>query len=591
MDLLSQLAQLESAEIVHRAAEDELAYLFKHALMQDTAYASLLRKTRRDIHLRVAQTIESLYADRLDENAARLAEHYAQAGDDAKTLDYSTRAGDAAARVYANAEAVAYYSRAIDAAKRVVGLPDSSVLQALYLKRGRELELASQFPAALANYSEMETLAHERTDRALELSALVAQCQIRCTANSEFDPALGEPLAEQALRLARALPDPSAEAKILWILVNLYRFTERFAQARAAGEESLRIAREMGLREQLGYTLNDLAHAYSFSGDSKRGRDLIQEATRVWRELGNAPMLADSLSTTSLYGTFTGEFDEALTLSAEAHQLSQSISNLWGQTYSLSTVGVVHWTRGDTASAIPVLEETLRLSEQSGYPVPQFITRADLGLALGSLGAFERGLAHARSAYEFANAHYAGLRGYAISALVQIYLEMDNLAQTTGAVGLFRDKAEATSPLFSFYEPLCDLRLASAQAEHAHAFEISTRLLAQLREFNLRAFVPEALCYKGMAEHGLGQIDAARASLGQAHADAQALQARWQWWQIDGALASVELDCGNRAEAKKLHEEGSVLIAYIADHAPVDLRASFLNLPRVKNWEDQYVGQ
>src|SRR5919202_2943793 len=112
MNLDTELAQLEDAQLVRRAAEEELAYLFKHALTQETAYESLLHKRRRELHLQVAQVIEQLYPKQLDEYAARLAQHYAEAGDDAKTLEYATRAGDIAARVYANAEAIAQYSLA-----------------------------------------------------------------------------------------------------------------------------------------------------------------------------------------------------------------------------------------------------------------------------------------------------------------------------------------------------------------------------------------------------------------------------------------------------------------------------------------------
>ena len=78
MNLDAQLTQLEQAEIVRRANEPDLAYLFKHAMTQETAYASLLNKARRDIHVQVAQAIEMQYADRLDEYAALLAQNLAE---------------------------------------------------------------------------------------------------------------------------------------------------------------------------------------------------------------------------------------------------------------------------------------------------------------------------------------------------------------------------------------------------------------------------------------------------------------------------------------------------------------------------------
>jgi len=122
MNLDTQLTQLETAQLVRRLVEEDATYMFKHALTQDAAYESLLLKQRREIHRRIAQTIEVLYANRLDEFAAQLAQHYAQAGDDAKTLDYSIRAGDVAARAYAYREARASYTLALDALTR---LPDT----------------------------------------------------------------------------------------------------------------------------------------------------------------------------------------------------------------------------------------------------------------------------------------------------------------------------------------------------------------------------------------------------------------------------------------------------------------------------------
>jgi hypothetical protein len=121
--LTDQLAQLESAELVRRLPEGDRAYFFKHALTQESAYESLLLKQRREIHRRVADAYEQLYPMHLDEHAALLAHHYSQAGDNAKTFIYAVRAGDAAALVFAYAEADAHYTQALDALTR---LPDTA---------------------------------------------------------------------------------------------------------------------------------------------------------------------------------------------------------------------------------------------------------------------------------------------------------------------------------------------------------------------------------------------------------------------------------------------------------------------------------
>jgi tetratricopeptide (TPR) repeat protein len=123
MNLDAQLSQLETTQLVRRADDADLAYQFKHALTQDSAYASLLKSQRVGLHRWTAQAYEELYGERLDEYAALLAHHYAEAGDDAKILEYATRAGDAAAQRFANAEARRYYAQALDALAR---LPDNA---------------------------------------------------------------------------------------------------------------------------------------------------------------------------------------------------------------------------------------------------------------------------------------------------------------------------------------------------------------------------------------------------------------------------------------------------------------------------------
>ena len=74
------LARLQAAEFLYEASLfPDLEYTFKHALTHDVAYASLLQERRRELHGRIVQAIETLYADRLDEHTERLAHHALQA--------------------------------------------------------------------------------------------------------------------------------------------------------------------------------------------------------------------------------------------------------------------------------------------------------------------------------------------------------------------------------------------------------------------------------------------------------------------------------------------------------------------------------
>src|SRR5262249_5659451 len=99
------LRALEEQELIFRAPGAGEEYRFKHALVQDAIYDTLLRPRREELHRRVGEGIERLYADRLGEWAEVLAHHYGRTGRTEKAARYAALAGEKSLRVYSLAEA------------------------------------------------------------------------------------------------------------------------------------------------------------------------------------------------------------------------------------------------------------------------------------------------------------------------------------------------------------------------------------------------------------------------------------------------------------------------------------------------------
>lgn len=89
-------------------------YRFRHAVIQETVYRSLLRRNRRQLHGRVARALEAMYPDRREDLAATLALHFRAAGQPQEAVGYFTLAGDQAKSAYANAEAIVSYQAALE---------------------------------------------------------------------------------------------------------------------------------------------------------------------------------------------------------------------------------------------------------------------------------------------------------------------------------------------------------------------------------------------------------------------------------------------------------------------------------------------
>ena len=120
-DSLGELRRREFVRLNEDGAADELdrEYLFKHAITHDVAYNSLLLARRRELHKRVAETLEQFFPDRLDDLSATLGYHYERAESPARAIHYLEKAGDRARATFGNAEAIAFYRSAIAQIDRV----------------------------------------------------------------------------------------------------------------------------------------------------------------------------------------------------------------------------------------------------------------------------------------------------------------------------------------------------------------------------------------------------------------------------------------------------------------------------------------
>jgi len=108
-DLVQELRVVPQAE-----------YAFKHTLTQTVVYETLLRQRRQELHARVGLTIESLYADRLEEQYEALAYHFSQSDDHKSAIKYRALAGDKAAGYYSLEEARKHYESEIVALRQLI---------------------------------------------------------------------------------------------------------------------------------------------------------------------------------------------------------------------------------------------------------------------------------------------------------------------------------------------------------------------------------------------------------------------------------------------------------------------------------------
>ena len=118
--LRQALRELEASGLVHRCGEPPSAiYTFRHALIREIAYDSMLRRRRQALHAAIASALETNFREIVETQPDLLGRHFAQAGIEDRAIDYFERAGRRAAARSAHVEAVRHFRRALDLIEKI----------------------------------------------------------------------------------------------------------------------------------------------------------------------------------------------------------------------------------------------------------------------------------------------------------------------------------------------------------------------------------------------------------------------------------------------------------------------------------------
>ena len=285
--LLDSLNQLVASELVFRRSSPPNAeYTFKHALVQDAAYSTLLRSQRRQLHGRIAATIERQFPDIVAGQPEVLARHCTEAGLSEAAIGWWRRAGELALRRSAFAEAIAHFDKAIGLTEGVADGPDSRLTQLrLQIAKGNALIAAQghHAHATTAAFARARELAAQLDDPPERLSAYYG---VWVGSFTRAEIAQAQETAEAFLKDATRRPG-SPEAGIAHRSYSMTRwFQGDFVGARQHGEQVLTIYdrdrdRELAFKfgQDYGITaMSFLALVLWPLGEIDRARRLADEA-------------------------------------------------------------------------------------------------------------------------------------------------------------------------------------------------------------------------------------------------------------------------------------------------------------------------
>jgi class 3 adenylate cyclase/tetratricopeptide (TPR) repeat protein len=344
------LRELKAVELIYETAVfPELAYMFKHALTHDVAYASLLVQRRRELHRTIALAIEELYAERLAEQYEILAHHFIRAEEWERAFEYLERAAAKASRAFAVREAVSLYTDALDVAERLGDRVPPARRMALVRAKSQQLYAVGDFVAA-------------------------------------------RPEAERLLALARAAGDRAAEASALAWLGFVSQWALDLDAALAHAAEAVHVAEAVGVETARGLGYLTTGYVHALAGRIEEGRRALDTAVAISGPAGDPATQSLGMQLTAFVEGWQGRWDAAHAHAVRALEIARSQPLIATLIRALWARGIVLTGKGDYDAALATYEEGLALGEKIGdlNTIPRYLN--SMAWLLAECGHYERAL-------------------------------------------------------------------------------------------------------------------------------------------------------------------------------------------------------
>lgn len=441
-ELRRGLGQLEDAEILYkRGVAGAITYSFRHALIQDAAYESLLKSTRQQYHSRIARAIEEKFPDLAEGRPELVAQHWSEAGLAERAITYWLSAGRRAAERSANLEAIGHLARALKL---------SETLPAGAARDRAELDLRTMLgPALIATRGYAAPEVEANYDRARELCTQVGDAP-----------------------------------QLFWVLRGLWAFH----LVRCSFETALEFARRMteialGRKDR---ALQFEAHLCAgmpqlFLGEFdpalaefEAGLALDSPARdRTPTFITGLDVAVTTLAISGVALWHLGRPDEAVERCASAIRTARDvIAHPFSLADALSSAGWVHQLRNEPAQVAELAADLLALSTEKGFSSVA-LGNLQLGWAQVKSDEPDRGQEGLRrmleglAAYRTSGARLSEI--YFLSLLIDAYIHLDRRGDALQAFAEARALADLLGPRFYWRAQLLCLEAELADGEPERA--------------------------------------------------------------------------------------------------------------------------
>lgn len=361
------LGSLRKKELVFDHEESAFAttkeYIFKHAILHDVAYESVLLRLRRVYHVQAAEGLIWLSGERANEFAGRIGEHYEKAGELANAAEWYARAGRRAQDAYAPITAISYYRKALSFLSENSESQPMQQLLEICQQLGEVLNWQARYSDAIEIYKRMKQLAEECVDP-IKLSGALQGLALTHGYIGEHNAALKFSVdAQQEAQKANARLDV---ARSLWLQGSAHYRLGEAQKTLALAERALAIVTDLNDRREMGRCLNIIAASFYTLGQYLKAQEQWENALAIFQELGNRRLGMDMLSNLGVIADARGDYETAFQRYHSALEIAREVGYRDGEIVFLTNRGGEQVALKNYAAAEVDLRKAIELAGVEG---------------------------------------------------------------------------------------------------------------------------------------------------------------------------------------------------------------------------------
>lgn len=408
--------------------------VFRHALVSDAVYSTLLQRDRRELHSRVAEAIETLHTNRLESQVEILANHYLRSSQIERALHYLILSGQKAARDFANNQARQHFEQALGLLDKVPHTAQQAFQ--IHMGLGDALVTAGDYHTAREHLQAALEMVLDPVDDDSIRQHSILQRKIATTyeRQGDYEQALDRLLAAEAILRRSNTPFPVEQASILNDIGWVYSRRGSTDQAESFLIQALKLAEPTGQYDVIASILNRLG-GICFQRDAlEQAAVYLARSLELREKIGDVVNVARSFNNLGLLRWKQGDLTGALEYFHRSFRLQANLEDVEGLIELKNNMGLVEVDRGNMDQAAKHFHEALQSAMQIGHSYHIGLSNLHLAFLKVSQEAWQEALDHSR--ISLASFQEIGVQEHQLELHTFIglaYLGLGRLAETEEA--------------------------------------------------------------------------------------------------------------------------------------------------------------